>query len=202
MGITLWQRLREGGERTPWRVVDNRIMVSGSSEGEQVVAQVDTQRFTLDIRGESQSMTLRKAAAWLALFSGAWLLTLPYAIPRAFAVAGLGFAVLWLAGSIRTQRILHSAHQHFLEIDATGIGLCEGGEPIRVPWQEVQSVAIDHDRLHIVVMRNDAPDLVIEPRYQGISLQELAQTLSHGLARGRGDSAQNQSRGALGTQDG
>ena len=171
-------------------------------EGERGAQPAGTQRFVLDVRGERQSMMLRQGAAYLVLCAGAWQMALPYAVPRAFAVAGFVFAALWLVGSLRTRRVLQNAHEHFLELDAAGIGLCEGGTTLRVPWQEVQSVAINHDRLHIVVVRTNAQDLVIEPRYQGMDLQKLAETLSRALKQGRLESPQNDSRGALGTQDG
>jgi len=177
-------------------------MVTGLIEGERDAQPAATQRFALDVRGERQSMMLRRGAAYLVLFAGAWQMTLPYGVPRAFALAGFVFAALWLVGLRRTRRMLQSAHEHFLELDATGIGLCEGGETLRVPWQQIQSVAIDHDRLHIVVVRTNAEDLVIEPRYQGMNLQELAETLSRALERGRIKTPQKDSRGALGTQDG
>jgi len=177
-------------------------MVTGQFEEERNAQPAGTQRFALDVRGESQSMKLRKGAAYVALFAGAWLMALPYAVPRAFALAGFVFAALWLMGSRRTRHVLQTAHEHFLELDATGIGLCEGGETLRVPWQDIASVAIDHDRLHIVVMRTNAPDLTIEPRYQGLNLEELASTLARALIIGREKTAQDDSRGALGTQDG
>jgi len=177
-------------------------METDRTEGEPDAQPTGTQRFALDVRGERQSMMLRKSAAYLVLCAGAWQMALPYAAPRAFAVAGFVFAALWLIGSVRTQRLLQSAHQYFLELDAAGISLREGGETLRVPWQEVESVAIDHDRLHIVLMRSNAPDLVIEPRYQGLNLQELAETLGLALATARAKNAQDKSPGAPGTQDG
>jgi hypothetical protein len=176
--------------------------VTEVSENQPDQARAGTRRFALDVRAERQVTALRSFAAWLTLAAGAWLMLLPYPLPRAFAAAGFVFAVLWLVRGARTRLRLRDPQAHYLELCPTGIALCEGGAPLQVPWSEVESIAIDHDRLHVVVVRKGGAGLDIEPQYQGLNLQELAETLAEGLTAALLRPEGSISPGALRSQDG
>lgn len=130
-------------------------------------------RLALDERGERSAAVLRTAAALVVAVASAWLLALPYPVPRAFAVAGLLFAVLWVARSVRQRAELRDPAEHYLELSPDALLLRSGAAQDRVPWPEVTALAVDEDRLLLRVARHRGPPLEIEPRYQGLGLHAL-----------------------------
>jgi hypothetical protein len=142
-------------------------------------------RFELDVRAERGAAALRVGAALITVFAGAWLLMLPYSAPRYFAVAGLAFAALWLWRAFRMHRKDRDPQAHYLELRPEALCLCEGGEERIVPWQEVESVAIDEDRLQVVVTRKDSPALLLEPQYRGLGLRAMADAVQDALTQSR-----------------
>lgn len=150
-------------------------------------------RFELDERAERGSAVLRMVAALLTIAAGIWAFALPYLAPRLFALAGFAFAALWL---VRALRMLRSGRRtpsaHYLELRDNALCLREGSEEQIVPWEEITQIAIDEDRLLVVVERRNSAALLLEPQYRGVGLRPMADAVQQALVRSR--------HRALGTQ--
>lgn len=146
-------------------------------------------RFELDDRAEQGATALRVGAALVTMLAGAWLLLLPYSVPRLFAVAGFCFAGLWLVRAVRARRkarLLHPEEpRDYLELRPEALCLRQGGTERVIPWGEVVSVAIDEDRLLVVVERKNASAIMLEPQYRGTALRPLAEAVHDALVRSR-----------------
>ena len=140
-------------------------------------------RFELDVGAQRGVARLRAGAALLALFASAWLFRLPELVPRLFALAGVAFGGLWLARIARAPA--RSPQAHFLEIGPRALTLAQGGPPQLVSWPDVESVAIDQDRLLVVISRRNAPALELSPDYRGVTLDGLAQRIQDALQAAR-----------------
>jgi hypothetical protein len=140
-------------------------------------------RFELDARAERETIAARVVAALVVLIAGAWLFTLPFAVPRAFAVAGFVFAALWLRRAAKLRA--RPPERHYLELGRDALVLHDGDSERRISWSAVESVAIDEDRLVVIVARRDAPPLAIEPQYRGVSLHALAERIQASLEAAR-----------------
>lgn len=110
------------------------------------------------------------AALWLLLVSGDWLL-------RGFGLAGVAFALLWAARYRRAQEALASPDQNYLELTSEGLTLVEQGRPKALAWAETRGVAIDEDRLQVLVLLPDGHELRIEPQYGALALRKLAEII-------------------------
>lgn len=146
-------------------------------------------RLPLDVRGEHQVAALRVAASLLAVVGGIWLLALPYRVPRVVALLGLGFGILFMRRALRARTL--DAASHYLELGRDALRIQNGEQLQIVPWDEVQAVRVDEDRLLVAVERRAASPLEIEPRYRGLALYELGSALHEALeaARKRGGCA-------------
>jgi hypothetical protein len=142
-----------------------------------------TVRFERDARGERAARRLRVGAALLVTFAGLWLLALPFAVPRAFGVAGLVFAALWIARALRERRASQQPGEHCLELTADCLRLRDAERVQEVPWSEVESIWIDEDRLLVRVQRRSGAVLDLEPCYRGVGLQNLALAVEDARAR-------------------
>jgi hypothetical protein len=140
-------------------------------------------RFELDARADRETRALRSAAAIVVLAAGVWLFTLPFLVPRAFALAGFVFAALWLRRAFKQGA--RQPARHYLELGRDALVLCDGAGEQIVPWPAVESVAIDEDRLVVIVARRDAPPLAIEPHFRGVALHALAEHIQQALQASR-----------------
>jgi hypothetical protein len=140
-------------------------------------------RFELDARAQREVAGLRFALGLVLLVAGVWLFALPYLLPRLFAAAGFVFAGLWLLRGLRAQHV--AVDQYVLELGPDALSLREAGVERSVAWRDVESIAIDEDRLVLIVTRNDAPPLEIEPHYRGVGLHELGDTVQRALMAAR-----------------
>ncbi len=144
-----------------------------------------TVRLELDTQSERGAALLRTAAALLVAVSATWLLALPYAVPRAVAVVGLVFAILWIARSLRTTARAGDPAEHYLELTDSALCLREGPVSERVPWLDIAGLALDEDRLLLRVVRRQGPPLEIEPRYRGLGLHALYEAVAAAWERAR-----------------
>ena len=148
-------------------------------------------RLPLDLPAERAIARLRVSAALLVSLASGWLLALPYPLPRAFAVAGFAFAVLWLVRAVRMRRRIRGAADQYLELDRDALRLRDGEREELVPWSEVESIAVDEDRLLLRVARRAGKPLEIEPQYGGVGLYDLFEAVCGARTRagGRGGCA-------------
>jgi hypothetical protein len=96
------------------------------------------------------------------------------------AVAALGWTASWNAARRRTAE----PRRYTLTLARASLTLDEAGRETTLAWHEVRAVDVDEDRLVVRVHRRtgDAP-LLIEPRYEGLSVYALADALAARLPR-------------------
>lgn len=141
-------------------------------------------RYELDARAERAVTRLRLTAALLVTFAGAWLMALPYPVPRVFALVGFAFAALWVARALRQRGGLDPS-EHYLELAPDALRLREGESVQEVLWPEVSAVYVDEDRLIVRVARSSGPAVEIEPRYRGAGLHDLFEAVKNARERAR-----------------
>jgi len=151
----------------------------------------DGMRYELDVRAEREAALLRAGAALVVSLAGAWLFALPYSVPRVFAIAGFGFALLWAVRAVRARRRIRNPGEHYLELGRDALRLRDGAQLHEVPWRDVQSISIDEDRLLLRIAHREGAILEIEPRYRGVALPALydAVRAARSRAAGRGGCA-------------
>lgn len=157
----------------------------------------DPLRLMLDVEAEQRNAHLRLAAAALAVFGGAWLLWVQRSEPNwvliVVALAGIAFALRWLASYRKLRHVAGTAAAHYLEITAEHVTLAEGSQQRSIPREHIQAVELDDDRLAVVLRLHTAETVVIEPVYGGLGLRELGETLHRRLQIGE--------RGGVTTRD-
>ena len=144
-----------------------------------------TVRLELDTASERAGALLRIGAALLVAVAATWLLALPFGVPRAFAVAGLVFAILWIARGLRATAQTRNPAEHYLELTEAALCLRAGPVSERVPWLDIAGLSLDEDRLLLRVLRRQGPPLEIEPRYRGLGLHALYEAIAAAWERGR-----------------
>lgn len=148
----------------------------------------DPLRLMLDVETEESNAHLRLAAAALAVFGGAWLLWVQRAEPNwvliLVALAGVAFALRWLASYRKQRHVAATASAHYLEITAERVTLAEGSHQRSIPSERIQAIELDEDRLAVVLRLHTGDSVVIEPVYGGLGLRELGETLHRRLQIG------------------
>lgn len=146
-------------------------------------------RLAADQATERQIVLLRGALGVGLLVCSAWLFALPDMLPRAFAAAGVVFALLWL---VRAAKLVQTgpttADKDYLELGHDGLKLHEAGRDQLFPWTEIVRVAIDYDRLTLALLRHSGEIVHLEPRYRGVTLEDLCEAVRalHSSAQSEG----------------
>lgn len=144
-------------------------------------------RFEVDPQDERVVARVRAIAGVVAAAASLLLLLGDLPVPVFLVgVLGLFVSVLWLRNARRTAHRVPQANLYFLAVYQDGLLLSEGEHRVAIPWTQVQDVAVDEERLDVVVTRQDAPPLRIEPRYAGVEIHQLVRTLRNAW-RGPGD---------------
>jgi hypothetical protein len=143
-------------------------------------------RYELDVRAEREGALLRAGAALVVTVAGAWLMVLPYSVPRLFALAGFAFAGLWLARAARMRRRIRNSAEHYLELGPDALRMRDGGELHAVAWPEIETIWVDEDRLVLNIVRRNGAVLEIEPRYRGVALYGLCDAVRAAKSRAAG----------------
>jgi len=136
-------------------------------------------RLVADIATEREISLWRGAVGIGLLVCSVWLFALPEWLPKLFAAAAVFFSVRWIAaaiGVLRTQA--DPERQDFLELTHHGIKVREQGRELTLPWAEIVRVAIDQDRLTLALLRTTGEIVHIEPRYSGVTLEDLCTAAS------------------------
>lgn len=132
-------------------------------------------RFVYDARAELSVAWLRLVGAGVVLLATPFLLTPTLGkLGCAFALLAAAIAAFWIVSFMRARRRASSPLRFRLELEDRGLVLEEGGSLTEVPWAEVSSVGVDEERLRVDVGRGRAEPLHIEPRYEGVTIYELA----------------------------
>lgn len=135
-------------------------------------------RFATDARDQRALALVRAVSALLASLGAVAMLLakLPF-VAFLLALLALGISLVWLRVARRAAARARRREPEVLAVHALGFALDEGEHTQWVPWSNVERVAVDEDRLDIVVQRRAGERLRIEPRYPGVDLYELVRTL-------------------------
>jgi hypothetical protein len=148
-------------------------------------------RLEADTATERQ-IALVKAAMGLALLAcSAWLFALPEMLPRAFGAIAVVFAALWIVRAAKLMRQHDApAEKDYLELSHAALKVREHGREQVFPWSEIARVAIDQDRLTVALLRHTGEIVHIEPRYTGVTLEDLCDAVRalHSSAQSEGAS--------------
>jgi hypothetical protein len=139
-------------------------------------------RLTLDAASERAHASLRMAAAFIALGAGVWLVSVDGRFwLRLTALASMAFALRWLQVLRAARAALADGAGHYLEITDEQVIVAAGATQRTVPRDDVRAVELDDDRLVVVLRLASGEELPIEPRYGGLKLRELGETLQRAL---------------------
>jgi hypothetical protein len=146
------------------------------------------ERFEVDAGDQRAFARLRAAVAVLSFFSAAALLfsRVPVAI-FGVALVGLLVPLAWLRQARSARRRAARPSQHSLALYEKGLLVEDGALRSVLRWSEVTDIAIDEERLDIVLKRKDGEALRIEPRYAGVAIDELMRRLCDARSRGLPD---------------
>jgi len=135
-------------------------------------------RFLLDRSAVVATRRLRLGSAFVILVANAWLFTSePSGLVAAVGAISILVALGWIAASVRTAAYMRDHSTDHLSLDTDGLRLADGSVRHHIGWTNVTDVEIDEEKLVISVSQRDAPPLRIQPRYQGVSLDELGQAV-------------------------
>ncbi len=141
-------------------------------------------RFDADATEERTYARVRMATACVSAVAS--LLVLLSRVPVAvFLVALLGLAIslVWLREARKAAQRAISPHAAYLAAHAHGLLWADApSPPVWVSWNEVMDLAVDEERLTILVTRKGAPALHIPPRYPGVEIHELVSKLRNAWA--------------------
>jgi hypothetical protein len=126
---------------------------------------------------------LRATCAVLASLASVAVLLGDVPIP-VFLVALLGLLIslVWLAQARRFLRAAAAPERPCLVVYRAGFALSEPGRNDWVSFSDVRRFEVDEERVDILVTKENAPPLRIEPRYTGVDIYELVHTLDKARA--------------------
>ncbi len=136
--------------------------------------------FRLDVHAERADARLRLAGAIVCGVGALVIASLGptlvgWVVVIAAVFASLGWTASWNAARRRTA----APRRYALTLTRASLTLDEAGRATTLAWGDVRGVDVDEDRLVVRVHRRtgDAP-LLIEPRYEGLSVYALADALA------------------------
>jgi hypothetical protein len=150
-----------------------------------------TKRLDADMAMDRQIALVRAFIGVGLLACAAWLFNLPNTLPRLFALAAVAFAALWIVRAAKlVVRTNDPEEKDYLELDHRALKLHERGRDLLLPWAEIANVAIDEDRLTLALLRHTGEIVHIEPRYTGVTLEDLCDAVRalHSEAQSEGAS--------------
>ncbi|MFW5920421.1 MAG: hypothetical protein ACOCUS_01175 [Polyangiales bacterium] len=138
----------------------------------------EPRRFELDVAAERSTGALRVVAALVVLLAAGWVAASdPGLVAGLVAALGALAALGWIAVGARSRRRMRARERWYLEVDRQGLRLARGGAPLEVPWESVESVEVDEERLVLRLRRRGAEPVEIPPVWRGIGLHELGDVL-------------------------
>lgn len=125
-------------------------------------------------RADADEARLRIAAAVVSsLAAGLFALTRPGPLSIAVSVSVVAAGFAWAGRARRSAE--RARHEVLLVLAPTGLTLAPAAE---IPWSATTGVEVDEDRLVVLVHRDGAEPIVLEPVYDGISVYDLAQRVA------------------------
>lgn len=130
-------------------------------------------------RADQRSIGLiRLAAAVLAGGSAVLLLLAEVTVPVFLAaLLGVLMSLVWFGQARRALRLSRAAEAHHLCIHQSGFVLSEGDKITTLRFDAIHDIALDEERLDIVVTPKQGTPVRLEPRYAGVEINELVRSL-------------------------
>lgn len=144
-------------------------------------------RYEVDPAAE-RGLALVRTLAALAVIAAAALVVAGRRVPiPVFLAALLALLVgpLWLVQARRARARAQAPERHYLAVHERGLWLCEGGAPAWISFRELTGVICDEERLDILLLRGTAQPIRVEPRYPGVAIGDLMDTLRNAWLAGR-----------------
>jgi hypothetical protein len=113
------------------------------------------------------------------------LADLPIAVFMA-AVLALLMSLVWFGQARTAGRVARNVERYHLSVYRDGFLLSEGEHVQHVRFSDVREIALDEERLDIVVTRAAKEPLRVEPRYPGVEIHVLVRTLQQAWRSSQG----------------
>jgi hypothetical protein len=135
-------------------------------------------RFEASASAELSLARLRLVTATVALMASVAVLLskVPVTI-FLVALVGVLISLAWIRQGLQARKRALRPSQFFLELCARGLLIGEGARVQWLPWGEVCDIAVDEERLDIVLKVRVGGPVRVEPRYPGIAIHDLMATL-------------------------
>jgi hypothetical protein len=146
-------------------------------------------RFAVSADDQRSVARVRLVSAGVSAVGAVLLLLsdLPIAVFLA-ALLALMMSLVWFGQARTAQRLAQSVERYHLSVYRDGFLLSEGKDVQCVRFRDVREIAVDEERLDIVVTRTEKEPLRIEPRYPGVEIHALVDTLLHAWREAQGAS--------------
>ncbi len=142
-------------------------------------AMTDAVRLGLSVDAERATGMLRLAAGIAVGIGAVWLAALrPDAVGWIVVVVACLASLGWVLAYQRSRRRIAEASRWYLALDALGLEIAKGGNPLTIAWTDVTQMRVDENRLNIVLERRDGPRVVIEPMWADLGVYDLLETLA------------------------
>lgn len=137
-------------------------------------------RFSVGADDQRSVARVRRVSAGVSAVGAVLLLLadIPIAVFLA-AVLALLMSLVWFGQARTAERVAKSVERYYLSVHRDGFLLSEGNQLHRVRFSDVREIAVDEERLDIVVTRAAKEPLRLEPRYPGVEIHALVHTLRH-----------------------
>lgn len=142
------------------------------------MGELPTKSFAVDAASERTVARFRLAAG---LFAAMAAVAIALMHPSPIGVLALlvcaGMAAFLILSYRRTMRQSARADDEALTLTTHGLAYSESGKRIEIAWSEIESVAVDEERVTVRLKLASGADRHIEPRYQGIAIDALADSI-------------------------
>jgi len=135
--------------------------------------------FVVDGHAERSERDTRLWAALVAACGGIWLFSTGSnnAVTSGFALAGVAFAMIWTMGWIRKRVNDFEVDGRYLQLGDDGLQYSDGRMVTAVGWDELRSVSVDEDRLHVCLAVDSGEELRLQDTYDGATPHQLAEII-------------------------
>lgn len=142
-------------------------------------------RFDVAASDQHSVALVRAGSAILAGLGSLALLLADVPLPVFLAaLLGLVMSLVWFRQARRARRLSHDTSAHHLSLHRDGFVVAEGEQHRSVRFDTVRDIAVDEERLDIVVKLQGDEVLRLEPRYAGVAIHDLVRSLQEACQAG------------------
>jgi hypothetical protein len=143
------------------------------------------QRFDVAASDQHGVALVRAVSALLAGVCSVALLLAKVPLPVFLAaLLGLVMSLVWLRQARKALRLSHDTSAHHLSLHRDGFVVAQGAQRRSVRFATVRDIAVDEERLDIVVKLEADEVLRLEPRYAGVAIHDLVRSLHEACQAG------------------